>query len=172
MSDDQLTRILFEYRPKIRGFFARRTSNDQDIEDLCSEVVVAMADGISRFGHRSSTSTWVYAICRNVYSHHVYYRTRDRKIAEEIIADPPVARPDTPSPVSRLLSRLSQDDQELYRLYYVEGYSVRELAVMLNGRRVRSSICSLSCARGFGNCWGDSTAVFTMGSVPQIKRGS
>ena len=131
MTDDRITRTLFEFSPKIRAYFARRISNPQDIEDLCSEVALAITEGLSRFNNESSLSTWIFAICRHVFSHHVYYRERDRKLSAELQTQPGSPSPSPDSRVTRLLARLSEHDQKLYQLYYVEGYSVRELSTML-----------------------------------------
>ena len=131
MESEELTRILVLYGPKIRAFFARRMSNRHDIEDLFGEVVLAAVEGIERFGNRSTVSTWIYAICRNVYSHHIYYSKRDRQLGEAVRSNQTTERESDAPGVKRLISRLPKPDQKLYRLYYVEGYSVLELSRML-----------------------------------------
>ena len=125
---NRVSAVLVEHGPKIRMFFDRRTRNQHDIEDMCSEVSLAIVQGIQRFADRSSISTWIYGICKNVYSHHVYYSKRDRDIGEAVKVMQLSSVTTNTSGVSRLLSRLPEQDQHLYEQYYVEGYSVREIA--------------------------------------------
>ena len=128
MNQQEVSAVLVEHGPRIRMFFARRSTNQHDIEDMCSEASLAILNGIQRFADRSRISTWIYAICKNIYSHHVYYGKRDKDLATAVRETQSAPEPPDTTGVGRLLSRLPENDQKLYALYYVEGYTIRELA--------------------------------------------
>jgi RNA polymerase sigma factor (sigma-70 family) len=125
-------RLLEKYLPMIEAYFLARAPAPEDAEDLAQEAAYQVVRSYGRFQHRSALGTWVYAVCRNVYSSHLRaaMRSRGRTGGRELDpADPAdeVLRRD----IAISLGSLGARDRLLYDLYYCRGYSVREIAVRL-----------------------------------------
>lgn len=131
MQHEELTRVLTEHGPKIRAYFRTRANRPEDAEDLYQECVCALISSLAKFAGRSSISTWIYAICRNTYSGYVYHKTRDRALLEALKSEPSSCENDPHSELRTLLEHLPALQRQLYQLHYVEGFSVREIAQLL-----------------------------------------
>lgn len=126
-----LLSLIQPLQPRIRAFFARRCRNPSDVDDLVQEAVAAIIRCYPAFAHRSAVSTWVYAICRNVFSNYLYYRGRDARLLQRLGRDPPTAEPRSTLEVRDAMARLPRSEQKLYLLRYVEGRGIGEIAVAL-----------------------------------------
>ncbi|OGG51703.1 MAG: hypothetical protein A3F84_23425 [Candidatus Handelsmanbacteria bacterium RIFCSPLOWO2_12_FULL_64_10] len=131
MEHEDLTRVLTEHGPRIRAYFRTRANSPEDAEDLYQECVCALVSSYSRFADRSSVSTWVYAICRNIYSGYVYHKTRDRALLEALKSEPSSCENNPHAELRITLERLPSLQRRLYQLHYVEGLSIREIARLL-----------------------------------------
>jgi len=131
MNDLRFSQILQEYGPMIRRYLNRKCHHFDDIEDLYQECVCAIFQALPGFAGRSSISTWIFGICRNVYSNYVYYQKRDRSLRDKM---PTVEANHNPTEIldlRLLIDRLPDLLQQLYKLYYVEGRTVKEISVVL-----------------------------------------
>ncbi len=131
MSSDELASLVSTWQPRIRAFFARRCREQDDVDDLVQEATASIIRCFSTFAHRSTLSTWVYAVCRNVFSNYIYYRDRDKRLVQRLSMDPPGGDPSLPTALLDAIGRLPRDGKKLYALYYVEGLSIREIATRL-----------------------------------------
>ncbi len=132
MSSDELDSLVSAWQSRIRVFFARRCREHADVDDLVQEAIASIIRCYHTFAHRSTLSTWVYAVCRNVLSNHDYYRQRDCRLVQRLSLEPPSAEPELPMALQDALGQLSKDGRRLYVLYYVEGLSIREIAARLH----------------------------------------
>ena len=65
---EESARVLHDlYRPRIRGFFARRVRSHEDVQDLTQETLMKVYSNIGRYRGESRFGTWVFAIARNVW---------------------------------------------------------------------------------------------------------
>jgi RNA polymerase sigma-70 factor (ECF subfamily) len=128
MSSDDLDSLVSFWQPRIRVFFARRCHNRDDVDDLAQEAIASIIRCYHTFSHRSTISTWVYAVCRNVLSNHIYYRKRDYRLIQQLSQVPPDEDPTLPVALRDVIEQLPKDVKRLYVLYYVEGLSIREIA--------------------------------------------
>lgn len=131
MSSDELISLVSIWQPRIRAYFARRCHEHDDVDDLVQEAIASILRCYHTFSHRSTASTWVYAVCRNVLSNYIYYRERDYRLFHRLRLDPPAVDPDLPVALRDAIGQLPKDGKRLYVLYYVEGLSVREIATRL-----------------------------------------
>ena len=131
MSSEGLDSLVLSWQPRIRGFFARRCRDHDDVDDLTQEAIAAIIRCYHTFSHRSTVSTWIYAVCRNVLSNYFYYRDRDCRLVERLRPSPPAVEAHLPLALRDAVGQLSRDGQRLYILYYVEGLSIREIAARL-----------------------------------------
>jgi RNA polymerase sigma factor (sigma-70 family) len=123
--------LLAEYEGRVRAFFRRRCHDPDQVDDLVQEVLCAMLGSYGRFMHRSSVSTWVFAICRNTFSNHEYRRRREERVRRALIETEAGESPQDTCQVRLALDGLSAGERLLYKLFYVEGWSVRRIALHL-----------------------------------------
>ncbi len=122
--------VLAEFESRIHAFFSRRCGNPEDIEDLAQEAMCAIVSGYHRFAQRSSLSTWVYAICRNVYTNYQYQSARQQKAAAAARETRHEAR-QSELEIRLELDSLPSSDRKLYSLFYVQVLTIRQIALML-----------------------------------------
>lgn len=139
--------LALGYAGLVRAFFARRCAVPEDAEDLAQESLCAILAAAPRFRGESQASTWVYAICRNVWSGWLSRKEAERAKAEalgrELASTSRCAAScatqegsghalDLGVDLAAALGSLRGSEFLLYRLYYVEGRSVREIARSLD----------------------------------------
>jgi RNA polymerase sigma-70 factor, ECF subfamily len=131
MSPDELASLVSLWQPRIRAFFSRRCAGPDDVDDLVQDAIASVIRSSSSFAHRSTLSTWIYAVCRNVLFNYNYYRARDWRLVQKLSTEPPAADPQLPAALRDAIGMLPRDAKRLYALYYVDGLSVREVAARL-----------------------------------------
>ncbi len=132
MTSDEWVSFVSVWQPRIRAFFARRCRDRDDVDDLVQEAIASIVRCHHTFSHRSTLSTWVYAVCRNTLSNYLYYRDRDYRLVRRLGADPPPAESPLPMAVRDAIGQLPKDGERLYLLYYVQGLSVRQISTVLD----------------------------------------
>lgn len=140
--------LAVEYAGLVRVFFSRRCAAREDAEDLAQEALCAVIAAAPRFRGESRPSTWVYAVCRNVWSGWLSKREAERARTEAYgrelaagndriegyatqVAGSPSADPALGLDLATVLDTLRPSERELYGLYYVEGRRLREIAALL-----------------------------------------
>ncbi len=120
-----------------------------DVEDVAQQVFLKAYTGIRRFDQRAAFSTWLYKIAVNECWDYLRKRkvrplVYEADLSEEqvsrldgiISADRPAeganARTETRELLDRMLSSLPEQDRQLLVLKEIEGFSVQELAKILD----------------------------------------
>ena len=126
-----LSRIVFAFEDRIRRYFSRHVSNQEDIEDLAQDVICALMDSYNRFRGDSSVTTWVYAICRNHL--YLYYRTKKRRgaLLSRLLHEPPSGCNDSQAILDIACERLTRDQKKLFIEFYRNRRTIREIADLL-----------------------------------------
>lgn len=126
--------------PRIKAFFAHKTSERDLIQELTQRTFLRCLDKVSAFEQRSSFSSFIYGIARNILLEH--YRELRRAEQHVPIEDTPVVDLD-PTPFSiverdserklliHVLRRLPLDLQILAELYFFEKLPGRQVAEVL-----------------------------------------
>jgi RNA polymerase sigma-70 factor (ECF subfamily) len=131
MSSEALATLVAEYQPRVRAFFARRCGNSDDVDDLVQETFASIARTYQSYASRSTLSTWVYAVCRNVHSNFTYYRNRDQCLIRRIENNFSESPPEPPIDIQPAIGKLSRESKRLFMLHYVQGRCIREIASAL-----------------------------------------
>ena len=132
MNTPRFTQILQDYGPTIRRYSNRKCNNLDDVDDLYQECVCAIFQALPRFAGRSSVSTWIFGICRNVFSNYIHRKKRDLNLRDRLLAHAVNHNSREPHDLRLLIDRLPAGLQKLHRLYYVEGLSVKEISIVLD----------------------------------------
>lgn len=149
------------YRGSVAGFIRKRVSSASEVEDLTQETFLQASRSIARFARRSTLSTWLLGIARNVCRH--YFRSTSRWMVgahamsastRDQAAD---ARIEARVDARRLLDRIERliderrgaEGASIFELRFVEGKSTAQIAsrtgksadaVKMNIRRSRLAI--------------------------------
>ena len=119
--------LYLRYRDKILSYIRARVENEQDAEDLCSTVFMkAWANLPDYDGQRSSVSTWLFSIARNVVID--FYRAR-RPTAELDETVPAPERDVELEALAEALEALSERERDVIVLHYYHGLTLKEVAV-------------------------------------------
>lgn len=118
----------------------------EDVEDIASEVLVQIVandyKALREFKREATLATYLTVIARRICVHEL---TRRQAVRDEIrkgIARPPEEEPDDSAAASKsldkldevnaLLRRLSGQQREIVRLYYLESRTYEEISTELN----------------------------------------
>jgi len=137
-----LGELYDRYEARIYSYIYRRTGNESLAEDLTAQVFLKMLEAIrSDKGWHSSFSGWLYRIAHNAVID--YYRQRDRQqqvSLEDTLTTTasdhnPVVMAEVSLDAQRLrtaIGRLTEEQSEVITLRFLEGYSISEVAEMLD----------------------------------------
>ncbi|MDR2053629.1 MAG: RNA polymerase sigma factor [Treponema sp.] len=142
--EDWLGAVYVRFKDKIYGYFLKKLNSPELSEDLCSQVFLEIAKNAGRFDKtKSSESTWIYSISRNLCNRHLrdFYNRRDiiMKFSETLIqAEKDVSyenleteRLVAADALADALSRLDADKSRIIVLSYYHGLNPGEIALRL-----------------------------------------
>jgi len=137
-----LGELYDRYEAKIYSYIFRRTGTPSLAEDLTAQVFLKMLEAIrNRKAWHSSFSGWLYRTAHNLVID--YYRQRDHQV-QVSLDDAPMLPASDQNPVlatemkldaERLraaIDRLTEEQSEVVSLRFLEGYSISEVAEMMN----------------------------------------
>jgi RNA polymerase sigma-70 factor (ECF subfamily) len=137
-----LGELYDRYEGKIYNYIYRRTGEQSVAEDLTGQVFLKMLEAIrNRRAWHSSFSGWLYRIAHNLVIDH--YRQRNQQVQVSLEDEPLLpALDDNPVQATELkldieqlrsaIARLTDEQAEVIGLRFLEGYSISEVAVMMN----------------------------------------
>ncbi|MBR2186793.1 MAG: sigma-70 family RNA polymerase sigma factor [Lachnospiraceae bacterium] len=124
--------IYREYHDKLLSYIRYKVNNEEDAEDICSEVFIKVQKNLDRYEEqKASVARWIYVIAGNTIID--YYRSR--KVSEEIPEDLPSESDLEDSALSRLtvnnltaaLKELSEEERLVIVLHYYEDMSLKDI---------------------------------------------
>lgn len=136
-SPDDVTAVIEANAPDLLAYFHRRVETPEDAADLLAETLLVIwrrervvpADGVE-------ARMWMFGIARRVLSSHRRTTRRRSSLHDRLrsqLADPVAPLPaEDALEVQDALRRLDPTDQEIIRLTYWEGFSLREAADLLD----------------------------------------
>ena len=144
--------LVFRHDKQVISIAARYASNAEDAKDIYQEVFMRVYRNIRRFRFRSDFATWVHRITVNVCLTHKARSKRARHISidektgdddndshGEIFLRADTEPPDEAAHTTQLKERLmaavatlSPQQKLVFTLKVIEGYTVREIAGMMN----------------------------------------
>ena len=125
---------------KLFAYFRRQCANDEDAADLTQKTFARVWAALSSYEGRSSFSTWIHGIGRNVY---VDWRRKDHRADartdewwENCVAEGPspfedAAERDQAARLHALVAKLDEGKKEAVHLHYYQGLSLKETAEVL-----------------------------------------
>ena len=136
-----LGEIYDRYESKIYTYIYRRTGEPALAEDLTAQVFLKMLEAIrGNKAWHSSFSGWLYRIAHNLVVDHYRRRDRQQQVSIDDFSnltssnDNPVRFAELRLDAERLRSairRLTDEQAEVVSLRFLEGYSIAEVAAMM-----------------------------------------
>jgi len=150
---------LFEKKTilKLKNFIAKKVSNPEEAEEIFQETLVSASKCLELYSGKSSFFTWLCGIAKHEISD--FYRKKRIKtilfsrlpwlenLASEALGpEQIVLREEAIKKIEKTLKSLSEGYQQVLRLKYYQGLSVKEIAQQLN-ETVKAIESRLSRAR-------------------------
>jgi RNA polymerase sigma-70 factor (ECF subfamily) len=137
-----LGELYDRYETKIYTYIYRRTGDEVLAEDMTAQVFMKMLQAIrEEKAWHSSFSGWLYRIAHNLVID--FYRQRDRH-GHVSLDDNPTLSDENDNPVENVaaqmeaeqvrfaMRQLTDEQAEVLSLRFLEGYSIQEVASMMN----------------------------------------
>lgn len=138
--DREAVSFLYQtYVEQIYRYIAYRVNSEQDAEDLTAEVFVKMVEGLHNYQDKGAPfEAWLYRIA---HARVIDLRRRDNRrpqaeLEEELVSEASpieddLQRADEHDEIRQAMSNLSDDDQTVLILRFVERKSHQEVAQLL-----------------------------------------
>jgi RNA polymerase sigma-70 factor (ECF subfamily) len=136
-----LSEVYIRFKNKVYGYFLKRLNSPELSEDMTSQVFLEVAKNAGRFDRtKSSESTWIYTISRNLCNRHLRDFYIHRSIAEKYnipriqagetkyYKNADIERLIVADALAEALSRLDADKNRIIILSYYHGLNPREIA--------------------------------------------
>jgi RNA polymerase sigma-70 factor, ECF subfamily len=134
--------VFAEHSAFVWRVLARYGVAERHLEDACQDVFVVVFKSLPGFEGRSALKTWIYGICRRVAANQRERAATRRELPfAEIEALPEPAgegdafdafvRKQSLELLEALITRLPEEQREVFVLYEIEELSMREVAEAL-----------------------------------------
>lgn len=141
--------LVRRHQQRVFALVAGILHRPDDVEDVAQQVFLKAYLGIKRFDQRAAFSTWLYKIAVNECWDYLRKRkvrplVYEADLSEEQVSrldgivssdrppEGPNTRAETREILDRMLATLPEQDRQLLVLKEIEGFSVQELAEILN----------------------------------------
>jgi RNA polymerase sigma-70 factor (ECF subfamily) len=131
--------VYLEFSDKVMRYIRSKISNQQDAEDLQSQVFIKVYQNFDKFNEsKASMSTWIYNITRNTVID--FFRTRhvhsdiDDEVAEVAGEDDSfndILNQETLGELAAALQKIPQRERDLLILHYYSGLTLKEVAMRM-----------------------------------------
>jgi RNA polymerase sigma-70 factor (ECF subfamily) len=124
--------FVIEHYEAIFRFLRNLTGSKEDAEDLTQQTFLRAWEALPSFRGDSSLSTWLHSIAYREYTH--WLRSRREFVPLDEIVDMPDEQANQNLEAVLLrwaIYRLDPEHREVFVLYYVQGFSVSEIAKII-----------------------------------------
>jgi len=133
--DRDFTEIYKEYRDMIYNYMYWKTGNSEEALDLTQEVFLKIYKNLRKFRGESSLKTWIMKIATN-HANSFFSRSKFRKLLSfnksiEYLQDTKNENNGLKLEVENALLKLRKKEREIIVLYYMEGFSYKEISTLL-----------------------------------------
>ncbi len=133
----EFERIYIEFRDKVTRYVRGKIANEQDAEDVVSDVFVKVFNGLYGYDRKkSSVSTWIYTIAHNTVIDH--YKTAKSvcelpgNLCSEDNIDEALLNEEALEDLANALERLTERERDIIILHYYSGKTLKNIAEKMN----------------------------------------
>lgn len=125
-------KLYQHYTPLVSAYLYKRTSSQSLVQDAVQEAWLSLAKNLKQLQDPAAFKPWLFqkahwALLDMVKKQQSYRETSDQVIQEAGIA-PTEAHSDN---MARALAQLPATEKDIIHLFYLEGFSVNEIAQIL-----------------------------------------
>jgi len=133
--DKDFVEIYREYKDMVYNYMYWKTGNPEEALDLTQEVFLKIYKNLGKFRGESSLKTWIMKIATN-HANSFFSRSKFRKLlgfnkSIEYLEDTKNNNNGLKLEIENALLKLSKKDREIIVLYYMEGFSYKEISALL-----------------------------------------
>jgi len=125
-----------QYHRKMYGICLRYTDDAQDAQDILQEGFIKVFRSIKKFRSQGSLEGWIRRIMIHTAIEHYRRRSRyfmvDMEEAEKVELETEALSNLSRDEILHLIQQLPPGYRTVFNLYCIEGYSHREISLMLN----------------------------------------
>lgn len=134
--------FVAEWSPYLYNYVRANLRGADEVEDVLSDILLGVVEGIRNFDGKAALSTFVYSIAyRKVVDH-----WRQKRITTELSEEVSTMDSTLSIDIYEVLAELSEEAQQALILRYYVGLSVSEVATVL-GRSYKATESLLSRGR-------------------------
>ena len=129
--------IVNRWEPRLYYYLRRIVENENDVWDILQETWLAVFQNIRKLQHPLKFPAWLYQISHNKAVSLLRKENRYVQMKVEQIADYRennnriIAVKERPELVHKLLGKLKLSHREVLTLYFLEGFSINEMAQII-----------------------------------------
>lgn len=139
---EAFTGVLEQFERRVFHFVLRMLRNAHDAEDVTQDTFVKAWRHLASFRPQNNFSTWLFTIARRTALNHIRARRPTEELGEhdEVMPENPrdaATDREQAESIWNLARRLKPDQYEVLWLCYGEGFSVNEIARIMNTNSLR-----------------------------------
>ena len=138
MTRERFVELVQVEQESLRRFLLALCEGDQALaDDLAQETLIKAWLASDRFVERFKFSTWLFKIARNTFLDYQKRADHNTEPIDETL--PSLDRPDDAfkyDDLYRALSQLAERQRTVILLYYMQGYSINEIAQIIGSNPV------------------------------------
>ena len=127
------TRLLQRWGPKLLGYARTLLQDDELASDVVQETLMQLTRNLTTLRDPASFPKWIYQILQRRCADEIQRRQKQRKLQDHLLHMPQNEQVSIEQAlsVSNTIKCLPWEWQQVVRLYYVEGFSIQEMAEIL-----------------------------------------
>lgn len=133
-NQNALRRLIQRHQGPLLAYIQRLLGNEADAQDVLQNSLMSCCRHLSRLRDPARFRAWLYRVATNQCRdwQRQAYRQRERQVAlDQVLPTLSAKVRSEEDDVRAILERLPQDDRSILALFYLEGFSVKELAFTL-----------------------------------------
>lgn len=134
---DALVELIQILYPKLLRYAVRQLNNEDNAKDVVQNVFEVLSRDLKKVKDPAAFMGWVYQVTHRKGADYIREKQRQRKLHEHYEYEQSIHTPE-PEPedsdsmrLDDLLRKLDSTQYQLVHLYYLEGFSVNEIAKVL-----------------------------------------
>lgn len=133
--------LVKQYRNRIYGFLLKYVKIPEQAEDLTQDVLIKLWKNRDRILSMEDQEAYILTITRNQVRDHFKKMTKEKSYLQEVIQHMPtqksneyaiIQRHELQESIQTVVAELPERQQEVYKLFYDKGKSLKEIAIELN----------------------------------------
>lgn len=129
---ENLNRVMEEYGNSIYRMSFLLLKNEQDAQDILQETLIKYLQKAPNFKTQEHEKAWLLRVANNLCKDMLRFRKRNHYIDLEEISELCAATEEKPKQLLQQVLMLAENYRKVIYLFYYEGYSVEEVAAILN----------------------------------------